>query len=216
MMAMILAAGRGERLKPITNTIPKCLVKVGDQTLLERHFQMLVRAGVTKVVINLGWLGEKIVDFVGSGDKFGLQVIYSPENDITLDTGGGIVKALPMLGDKPFWVINGDIYTDYILSKIDLESGSLGHLILVPNPSFKSVGDFNLKNDKIIKDNKLPFTFSGMALYDPKLFTNKTVKRFSIVPILIELMKNEGLSGSLYEGNWHDVGTPSRLAELNG
>ena len=215
-MAMILAAGRGERLKPITDTIPKCLVKVGDQTLLERHFQMLVRAGVTKVVINLGWLGEKIVDFVGSGDKFGLQVIYSPENDITLETGGGIVKALPMLGDKPFWVINGDIYTDYILSKIDLESGFLGHLILVPNPSFKSVGDFNLKNDKVIKDNKLPFTFSGMALYDPKLFTNKTVKRFSIVPILIELMKNEGLSGSLYEGNWHDVGTPSRLAELNG
>jgi MurNAc alpha-1-phosphate uridylyltransferase len=216
MMAMILAAGRGERLKPITDTIPKCLVKVGDQTLLERHFQMLVRAGVTKVVINLGWLGEKIVDFVGSGDKFGLQVIYSPENDITLETGGGIVEALPMLGDKPFWVIYGDIYTDYILSKIDLESGSLGHLILVPNPSFKSVGDFNLKNDKIIKDNKLPFTFSGMALYDPKLFTNKTVKRFSIVPILIELMKNEGLSGSLYEGDWHDVGTPSRLAELNG
>jgi len=216
MMAMILAAGRGERLKPITNTIPKCLVKVGGQTLLERHFEMLVRAGIRKVVINLGWLGEKIVDFVGSGERFGLQVIYSPENDLILETGGGIVKALPVLGDKPFWVINGDIYTDYILSKINLEPTSLGHLILVPNPSFKSMGDFNLKNDKVIKDNHSPFTFSGMALYDPRLFVNKPVKRFSIVPTLLELIKNKGLSGSLYEGVWHDIGTPDRLARLNG
>ena len=139
-MAMILAAGRGERLKPITDTIPKCLVKVGDQTLLERHFQMLVRAGVTKVVINLGWLGEKIVDFVGSGDKFGLQVIYSPENDITLETGGGIVKALPMLGDKPFWVINGDIYTDYILSKINTKKKKINV------KEFKKIQEETFKN----------------------------------------------------------------------
>jgi MurNAc alpha-1-phosphate uridylyltransferase len=215
MMAMILAAGRGERLKPLTDSIPKCLVKVGNETLLERHFQMLVRAGVTKVVINLGWLGEKIVDFVGSGEKFGLQVIYSLEDDEILETGGGIVKALPLLGDQPFWVINGDIYTDYIMPDIDLDSNSLGHLILIANPPYRSKGDFNLKDNKVIKDNILPYTFSGIALYDPKLFKNEVVRKFSIVPILFECIKNKRLSGSFFKGGWHDVGTPDRLARLN-
>ena len=215
MRAMILAAGRGERLKPLTNCIPKCLVKVRNETLLERHFHMLKGAGVSEVVINLGWLGEKIVDFVGTGARFGLEVNYSYEDDKILETGGGIIKALPMLGDKPFWVINGDIFTDYILPDIDLGQKFLGHLILVPNPTYKTIGDFNLIDNKVVKDKKLPFTFSGMALYEPKLFEKELIRRFSIVPILIECIKNKCLSGSSFKGDWHDVGTPARLARLN-
>ena len=112
MMAIILAAGRGERLKPITDKIPKSLVKIDGETLLERHFKMLIQAGISKVIINLGWLGDQIVDYVGSGKKFGVKVIYSPEENQILETGGGIVRALPLLGSEPFWVINADIFTD--------------------------------------------------------------------------------------------------------
>ena len=128
---MILAAGKGERLKPITNDTPKCLVCVNGKTLLERHFNMLVRSGIKEVVINLGWLGDKILEFAGDGCKFGLEIHYSNEQDEILETGGGITKALPMLGKEPFWVINGDIFTDFDLPKLRLDRDILGHLILV-------------------------------------------------------------------------------------
>ncbi len=215
MHAMILAAGRGERLKPITDNLPKCLVKIGSECLLERHFNMLTRAGIRKVVINLGWLGEKIVEFAGSGERFGLEIAYSSESDQVLETGGGITKALPLLGNYPFWVINGDIYTDFIIPEITLGGGVLGHLILVPKPKYKLQGDFDLDCNKVIRKNNPTLTFSGIALYDPKTFKGMAPEKFSIVPLLNELIDNQCIEGSLFEGSWEDVGTPERLSQLN-
>ena len=150
MNAMILAAGRGERLKPITNKIPKCLVEVRGKSLLERHLKMLSRSGVRRVVINLGWLGEKIVEVAGNGEKFNLEIVYSDESDKILETGGGITKALPLLGDEPFWVVNGDIFTDFELPINNLKAGNLSHLMLVPKPVYRSNGDFSLNKDRVI------------------------------------------------------------------
>ena len=127
MNVMILAAGRGERLRPITNEIPKCLVEIRGRSLLERHLRMLSRSGVRRVVINLGWLGEKIVEVAGNGEKFNLEIVYSDESDKILETGGGITKALPLLGDKPFWVINGDIFTDFELPINKLRAGTVSY-----------------------------------------------------------------------------------------
>ena len=215
MNAMILASGRGERLKPITNKIPKCLVEVKGTSLLERHLRMLSRSGARRVVINLGWLGEKIVEVAGNGEKFNIEIVYSDESDKILETGGGITKALPLLGDEPFWVINGDIYTDFELPMNSLKTGMLGHLMLVPKPVYKSNGDFSLNKGRVIVSHIPKFTFGGIALYDPQIFSDKTVSRFSIVPTINALSQNKKLSGFLYDGMWEDVGTPERLDSLN-
>ena len=215
MNVMILAAGRGERLRPITNEIPKCLVEVRGRSLLERHLRMLSRSGVRRVVINLGWLGEKIVEVAGNGERFNLEIVYSDESDGILETGGGITKALPLLGDEPFWVINGDIFTDFELPINNLEAGMLGHLMLVPKPAHRSKGDFSLDKGRVIFDSIPKFTFGGIALYDPQVFSDKTVSRFSVVPSMNALSQNRKLSGFLYEGIWEDVGTPQRLDSLN-
>ena len=145
---MILAAGRGKRLRPITDSLPKPLVSPGGMTLLERHLQRLADAGVERVVINLGWQGQQIVDQIGSGSQFGLAVSYSPEYDNILETGGGIRRALPMLGDQPFWVLNGDIFCDIELPTVELDENTLGHLVLVPTPDYKQRGDFDLESSK--------------------------------------------------------------------
>tara|TARA_B100000686_G_C16755968_1_gene955513 strand:+ start:1353 stop:2009 length:657 start_codon:yes stop_codon:yes gene_type:complete len=215
MNVMILAAGRGERLRPITNEIPKCLVEVRGRSLLERHLKMLSRSGVRRVVINLGWLGEKIVEVAGNGERFNLEIVYSDESDKILETGGGITKALPLLGDEPFWVINGDIFTDFELPINTLKADMLGHLILVPKPVYRSNGDFSLNKGRVIVSHYPKFTFGGIALYDPQVFSDKTVSRFSVVPTINALSKNKKLSGFLYEGIWEDVGTPERLGSLN-
>ena len=215
MMAIILAAGRGERLKPITDKIPKSLVKIDGETLLERHFKMLIQAGISKVIINLGWLGDQIVDYVGSGKKFGVKVIYSPEENQILETGGGIVRALPLLGSEPYWVINADIFTDFKLPIIKLKPNILGHLVLVKNPKYRLSGDFNLQNNLIKREGLLPFTFSGMAIYDPNLFSKQNIRRFSVVPLLYNMVDKKSLSGSIHNGSWYDIGTPERLKELD-
>ena len=215
MKAMILAAGKGERLKPITNVTPKCLVYVNGKTLLERHFNMLVRSGVREVVINLGWLGDKILEFAGDGCKFGLEIHYSNEQDEILETGGGITKALPMLGKEPFWVINGDVFTDFDLPELKLDRDILGHLILVTKPYFKMKGDFDLKLNRVIRCPDPALTFGGIALYHPSIFDGYTVSRFSIVEILYKLIEQKKLTGSIYRGIWEDVGTPDRLKKLN-
>ena len=148
MPAMILAAGRGERLRPVTDSIPKAMVEVRGEVLIDRHLGMLASAGVDTVVINLGWLGEKIVEHVGSGEQFGVRVVYSPEYDNVLETGGGILRALPMLGSDPLWVINADIYTDFFVPDHALPDDLSAELILVPTPSHKPRGDFDLIDGK--------------------------------------------------------------------
>lgn len=215
MVAMILAAGRGERLRPITDTTPKALVEVGGTSLLEQQLKRMADAAITTVVINLGWLGEQVAERIGSGRQHGLQVVYSPEYDHILDTGGGIKRALPLLGNAPFWVVNADIYTDMPLTKIELDPDSLAHLVLVPTPSHKDGGDFELRDGKVRNSDNQDLTFSGIAFYRPEFFAGSEDGRFSIVPLLRAAADRGEVQGSVYDGVWHDVGTPDRLAALN-
>ena len=215
MVAMILAAGRGERLRPVTDTTPKALVEVGGISLLEQQLTRLADAKIETVVINLGWLGEHIAERIGSGHKYGLQVTYSPEYDNILDTGGGIKRALPLIGNTPFWVINADIYTDMTLSKIDLDPDSLAHLVLVPTPAHKENGDFELRDGRVRNSDNQDLTFSGIAFYRPEFFAESEGGRFSVVPLLRAAADRGQLQGNLFKGVWHDVGTPGRLDALN-
>ena len=215
MIAMILAAGRGERLRPITDTMPKALVEIGATSLLEQHLRRLAEAGIKTVIVNLGWMGDQIAVRAGSGKRFGLQVVYSPEYASILDTGGGIRRMLPLTGRAPFWVINADVFTDIALPDIELDGGSLAHLVLVPTPDHKAAGDFELRNGKIRNSEKPDLTYSGIACYRPELFENSDEGRFSVVPLLRAAADRGQLEGSVYDGVWHDVGTPERLAALN-
>jgi len=215
MIAMLLAAGRGERLRPLTNDIPKSLVEVGGEPLLERHLRSLSAGGVDTVVINLGWLGGQILEHIGSGERFGLNVIYSQEGEDILETGGGIHRALPMLGSDPFLVVNADVYTDMPVPEIELNDTDLAHLVLVPTPAFKESGDFALSGDRVSNSGDSMYTFSGVSIYRPEFFDGCEAGRFSVVPMLRAAADDVRISGSIYEGLWRDVGTPERLAELN-
>jgi len=214
MIAMILAAGRGERLRPITDTTPKALVEVCGSSLLERHLNALKKAGVDNVVINLGWLGELIAERVGSGSRYGLSVIYSPEGDNILETGGGIHRALPLLGTDPFLVVNADVYTDMPLPTI-IPNDSDGHLIFVPTPAHKQQGDFDLIKGRVANSENPPLTFSGIAVYRPEFFSDCEPGRFPLAPMLRRAADKSDLTGTVYNGVWEDVGTPERLNELN-
>ena len=214
MRAMILAAGRGERLRPLTDAIPKSLVEVRGQSLLERHLENVRRAGVRKVVINLGWLGDQIVERVGSGERWGLDVVYSQEGDDILETGGGIHNALPKLGSDPFLVVNADIYTDMPVPQLQLADNALGHLVMVPTPDYRAHGDFDIDKGLIRNGPEPAYTFSGVAVYRPEFFDGCEAGRFPLAPMLREAADRGQLTGSLYEGRWADVGTPERLAAL--
>lgn len=215
MIGMILAAGRGERMRPLTDTTPKALLEVGGRSLLEYQLERLASAGAEAVVINLGWLGEAIVDRIGDGRRFGLQVIYSPEYEQVLETGGGILRALPLLGGAPFWVLNADVFTDFALPPIELPPEILGHLVLVPTPAHKPTGDFDLVDGKARTAENPAHTFSGLALYRPELFTGQAPGRFPLAPLLFEAAARGQLTAELYEGVWEDVGTPERLASID-
>jgi MurNAc alpha-1-phosphate uridylyltransferase len=215
MIAMLLAAGRGERLRPLTDSLPKALVEVAGVSLIERHLRRLAQFGVTVVVINLGWLGEQIVARVGSGKQFGLQVIYSPEHEQILETGGGIQRALPLLGNEPFWVINADIFIDFAVRPAAIADDVLAHLVLVPMPAWRDHGDFQLQNARVTNGVPAPLTFSGVACYRPAFFADCPAGRFSVVPWLRRAADRGVVSGERHEGFWADAGTPQRLAELD-
>lgn len=215
MRAMILAAGHGKRLRPITNSIPKALVEVRGRSLLERHLDAVRAAGVDTVVINLGWLGPMIAERVGSGSRYGLSVTYSDEGDNILETGGGIQKALPMLGDDPFLVVNADVYTDMPFAAPSLHDDLMGHLLLVPKPPYKDSGDFDLVDGRVCNSANPQLTFSGVAVYRPEFFAACSPGRFPLAPMLQSAADDGQLSGSTYSGLWEDVGTPERLETLN-
>ena len=218
MRAIILSAGRGERLRPVTDTIPKPLLEVGGQALIEYHLQRLAQAGFREIVINLAHLGDMIRARLGGGTKWGLEIHYSPEPAGALDTGGGIFKALPLLGDAPFAVINGDIFTDYPLARLRAIKCSHAHLVLVPNPEHNPVGDFTLQGGYIgtnTPSNEVPnHTFSGISVYHPRFFKSVNGERFSVVPMLFEAADRGKVTGEIYRGNWHDIGSQKRLRHL--
>jgi len=213
MRAMILAAGRGERMRPLTDTIPKPLLKVGEKCLIEYHIEHLIAAGFTDIVINHAHLGEQIERTLGNGQRYGAKLHYSPEGT-ALETGGGIFKALPLLGSVPFLVVNGDVWSDYPFSQLRRPLKGLVHLILVNNPIHNQKGDFHLSNDRIYQDGTPRLTFSGIGVYHPNLFKECMPGRFSLVPLLIKAMQTGQVSGEHYQGQWIDVGTPERLGQL--
>lgn len=211
---MLLAAGRGERLRPLTDSLPKALVEVRGTSLLERHLRSLADAGIETCVINLGWHGDKILSRIGSGSAYGLNVIYSPEGDDILETGGGIHRALPVLGADPFLVVNADVYTDMPYPQT-LRDDVDAHLVMVQTPAFKTQGDFDLVDGFVVNSAAPKLTFSGVALYRPGFFRDCKPGRFPLAPMLRAAADARRLGGELYEGTWEDVGTPERLQRVN-
>lgn len=217
MKAMILAAGRGERLRPLTDHSPKPLLLVGGKPLIGHLLEALALAGFSEVVVNLAHLGDQLVAALGDGSRHSVYIQYSREPDGALETGGGIYHALPLLGDEPFLVVNGDIVTDFPFASLARQPVGLAHLVLVPNPPHKTQGDFTLANG-LLRPDVLSFveggdghTFSGIGVYRPELFTGQAPGRFPLAPLLRRAMTTDQISGQRYEGFWLDVGTLERL-----
>jgi MurNAc alpha-1-phosphate uridylyltransferase len=212
--AMILAAGRGNRLRPLTDVLPKPLMEVGDLALIEHHLLALSKAGVTDVVVNHAWLGEKIENKLGSGAAYGVHIQYSPEPEGGLETAGGILQTLSKLtdGSTPFLVVNGDVLTDYDfadLAKKELPDDVLAHLVLVPTPAFKTKGDFGLKGGRVVSEGE--WTFAGISVLHPDLFDGLTPGFQALAPLLRQAMAAGKVTGEVYSGLWDDIGTVERL-----
>ncbi len=216
MKAMILAAGRGERMRPLTDDTPKPLLKIGRRTLIEHHLQALRAAGVRDVVVNLSWLGEQIRAALGDGGRLSLSIHYTEEGPVPLETGGGIFNALPLLGAEPFIVVNGDVWTDYPFTRLARAHDATAHLVLVRNPAHHVQGDFSLDSGRVIRRHGQTYTFAGIAVYHPQFFAECKTGRFPLLPLLQRAIDARSVSGEVYEGAWSDVGTPQRLAQLQG
>jgi MurNAc alpha-1-phosphate uridylyltransferase len=215
MKAMLLAAGRGERMRPITDSIPKPLVKVGGRALIDWHLAALARAGVRDVVINLSWLGEQLQRTLGDGHEFGVRITWSEEGPVPFETGGGIFRALPVLGSQPFVVVNADIWTDIDFGRLTLSPDAHAHLVLVPNPAHHPRGDFGLEAGHIVEREHERLTYSGVGVYRAEFFAGCTPGRFPLLPLLKRAIVARKLTGEEHLGQWCDVGTPERLARLN-
>jgi len=215
MRAMILAAGRGERLRPHTDITPKPLIQVGKHRLIEYHLLNLTKAGIKDVVINISWLADQIRETLGDGSNYSLDIIYSDEGEEALETAGGIINAMPHLGDKPFIVINGDIWCDYDLSTLTNRTPEHeAHLVLVKNPEHNTEGDFALENGLIRNSGEHKLTYSGIGLYTPAFFAGIQPGKKALAPILRKKSEDNKISGEIYNGEWVDIGTIERLAQL--
>ncbi|HCU54534.1 MAG TPA: mannose-1-phosphate guanylyltransferase [Gammaproteobacteria bacterium] len=215
MKAMILAAGRGERMRPLTDHTPKPLLQAGGKALIEHLIEALAAAGFRELVINHAHLGERIEAALGDGGRYGVQIAWSREVEGALETGGGIHRALPLLGDAPFLAINGDIWTDYPFARLHRAPDRLAHLVLIDNPPHHPQGDFTLQNGLVRPEGGPRLTFSGIGLYRPELFQGCQPGKFPLAPLLRAAMHQDAVSGEHYQGNWMDVGTPERLAALD-
>ena len=215
MRAMVLAAGRGERMRPLTDRTPKPLLEVGGKALIEYHLAALQQAGVYDVVINHAWLGEQIESRLGNGDRYGLRIEYSPEIPEALETAGGIIQALARLGTEPFIVINGDIWCDYPLQRLPHHPDGLAYLVMVDNPPHNPQGDFCLNNGSLQTEGESKLTYSGIGVYHPQLFAGLEPGIRPLAPLLRNAMAAGQVSGEHYRGRWYDIGTPERLTELD-
>ena len=229
MKALIFAAGRGERMRPLTDTLPKPLLPVRGKPLIAWHLEKLAACGVREAVVNTSWLAECFEPALGDGSRWGLRLHYSYEGPEPLETGGGMLKALPLLGEAPFLAINGDIWCDFDLARLPREPAGLAHLVLVDNPSHNPEGDFAMQPDgRVLAAGDARLTFAGIGVYRPGLFANwRSVigaaagaelepPRFKLAPLLRAAMRAGQVGGEHHRGAWTDVGTPGRLAELQG
>jgi N-acetyl-alpha-D-muramate 1-phosphate uridylyltransferase len=226
MKAMILAAGLGQRMRPLTNHLPKPLLSVGGKPLLQYHLEALAQAGITQVIINLAYLGDKIREYVGDGSRFGVQVHYSPEPE-PLETAGALRHAMPLLGNAPFLLLNGDVWSDFPLAPLcrhNLVNNTLAHLVLVPNPEFHPHGDFAINTqgylatyDSIAQNKLTKHTFAGISLIHPQLISQYPAQRqkFPLGEVLRHGITQQSISAEIYTGRWSDVGTPARLQSLD-
>ncbi len=223
MKAMILAAGRGERMRPLTDKMPKPLLEVAGKPLIVHHIESMVAAGIDDIVINHAYLGMQIVDALGNGSQYGANIEYSAEQE-PLETGGGILQALPLLGDEPFIICNGDIWTDYPFARLLDCQLDLAHLVMVENPGHHTQGDFFLRDNGQVclktvtgiplKGKGKNATYAGISVLDPRLFTGSTEQSFALRVPLLAAMAEGRISGEFYSGSWVDVGTPQRLQQL--
>lgn len=216
MKAMILAAGRGERMRPLTDTTPKPLLKVADKELIVWHIEKLAQNGFKEIVINIAHLGEQIPKALGDGSQWGVKIQYSDEQDTgALESAGGIKKALALLGDAPFLVVNGDVFCEYAFDP-DFDLGNkLAHLILIPNPPHNEEGDFGLEDSLVLNLDREMWTFSGIAYYNPLIFNGVKLEKSSLAPLLRQFADKGKISGEVFKGLWRDIGTPQRLQEIN-
>jgi N-acetyl-alpha-D-muramate 1-phosphate uridylyltransferase len=215
MKAMLLAAGRGERMRPLTDTLPKPLLSVGGAPLIAWHLAALARAGIREVVINLSWLGEKVRAALGDGASYGLSIRYSDEGPVALETGGGILRALPLLGPAPFLVVSADVWTDIDFARLRLEPDALAQLVLIPNPPHHPRGDFGLDAGWVVNRDSERLTYGNVGIYRPEFFAGFAEGRFPLIQPLNRGIAARQVRGELHRGQWCDVGTPARLAELN-
>ncbi|HVT61946.1 MAG TPA: nucleotidyltransferase family protein [Legionellaceae bacterium] len=209
--AMILAAGRGERLRPLTDKHPKALCTLFNKPLLAHHLEHLIQSGFKRVIINHAYLGDQIRRFVNGHFHTRLEIIFSPEPPGALETGGGIVNALNSLGTEPFVTINADIYMDYDLRNLQLPNQRLAHVILVPKPSYRNIGDYGLSADGLLINSERNYIFSGITVYHPDFFKHALTGRYSVTPMIRKMAEQEHISGELHQGVWFDIGTPEQL-----
>jgi len=214
MQAMILAAGRGERMRPLTDHTPKPLLEAGGKPLVVHHVERLVAAGLRRIVINHAYLGHRIEATLGNGSRWGAEICYSPESE-ALETGGGIFKALPLFGHGPFLVVNGDIWTDLEFACLRLSDDLLAHLVLVDNPPYHLTGDFALADGRLSMHGRPRYTYSGVGVYHPDLFRSCLAEAFPLAPLLRAMIERALVSGEYYPGRWLDIGTPERLQALD-
>lgn len=214
MKAMILAAGRGERMRPLTDETPKPLLEAGGRSLIEHRIAALVTAGIADIIINHSWHGEQIASRLGEGSRYGARIRYSAEGTRRLETGGGIRKALALIGDAPFAIINGDVWTDYPFERLPADPAGLAHLVLVPNPPHNPSGDFALDGTRVVNEGAGRLTYSGIAVLRAELFDDQDAEVFPLAPLLRAAASRGQVSGERYDGLWLDIGTPESLEDL--
>jgi MurNAc alpha-1-phosphate uridylyltransferase len=212
---MLLAAGRGERMRPLTDARPKPLMEVAGKPLIVWHLERLARAGFRDVVINVSWLADQIVDALGDGNRHGVQIAWSREPWPALETGGGLFNALPLLGEGPFLLVNSDVYTDIDFAALRIPTTDLAQLVLVENPPHHPQGDFCLDQGRIGTVGGERLTYSGISILRPELFAGAAPGRFPLLPWLIRAREDGRLGGQKHLGRWLDIGTPERLRELD-
>lgn len=216
MKALLFAAGRGERMRPLTDTTPKPLLRAGGRMLIEYHLDKLAAAGIRDVVVNTAWLAEQFPAALGDGSRYGLRIRYSHEGPAPLETGGGMLHALPLLGTAPFLAVSADIVTDFDYARLPAEPDGLAHLVMVPNPDFHPGGDFWLEgrrfNDAGLGEH---LTFGNIGVYRPELVAAEAPGIFKLAPLLARAIRAGRLRGERYDGYWRNLGTPAQLIALD-